>query len=190
MQVTKVLIQEISLTIVRTPLNAIINYLEIALEGHLDTDTREHLVKSYAASKSLIYVINDLLDLTRTEAGNDLFRNEAFNLPATIEQAVNTFEHDPHRLKVDMRVTVHPDFPKVVLGDQAKIRQVVSNVIANAIKHTEQGSVTIEALVTEQSKEEVQVEISVADTGSGISSRKLDAIFQTFEQGILFVELC
>jgi len=52
------------LTVVRTPLNAIINYLEIALEGHLDQDTREHLVKSYAASKSLIYVINDLLDLT------------------------------------------------------------------------------------------------------------------------------
>lgn len=168
----------------RTPLNAIINYLEIALEGHLDKDTREHLVKSYAASKSLIYVINDLLDLTRTEAGNDLFRHEAFSLPATISEAVRMFAHDPHRARLELRFTVHPDFPQVVLGDQVKIRQVVSNVIANAIKHTEQGNVSIDALLVDKSDEEVQVEISVADTGSGISPRKLNAIFQNFEQGI------
>jgi light-regulated signal transduction histidine kinase (bacteriophytochrome) len=173
--------------IVRTPLNAIINYLEIALEGQLDAGTREHLVKSYAASKSLIYVINDLLDLTRTEAGNDLFRNEAFNLPATIQEAVKTFEHDPHRSKVELRVIVHPDLPNVVLGDQVKIRQVVSNVIANALKHTEEGNVTVEAVVINQTNEQVQVEISVSDTGSGISPRKLDAMFQNFEQGIPYL---
>jgi len=167
---------------VRTPLNAIINYLEIALEGHLDKDTRQHLVKSYAASKSLIYVINDLLDLTRTEAGNDLFRHEAFNLPSTIMEAVNTFEHDPHRAKLKLKLEVHPDFPNVVLGDQVKIRQVINNVIANAIKHTEQGNVTVEGLLVAKANEEVQVEISVSDTGSGISPRKLDAIFQNFEQ--------
>jgi signal transduction histidine kinase len=170
------------LTVVRTPLNAIINYLEIALEGHLDQDTREHLVKSYAASKSLIYVINDLLDLTRTEAGNDLFRHEAFNFVATIEEAVKTFEHDPQRSKLDLIVNVGTGFPKVVLGDQVKIRQVISNVIANAIKHTERGRVLVEAVVISKTTEEVHVEVSVADTGSGISSRKLDAIFQNFEQ--------
>lgn len=167
----------------RTPLNAIINYLEIALEGHLDGDTREHLAKSYAASKSLIYVINDLLDLTRTEAGNDLFRHEAFNLPSTIEESVKMFEHDPHRSKLELVVNVYPEFPKVVLGDQVKIRQVISNVIANAIKHTERGTVSIEAVATKKSDEDVSVEISVSDTGSGISPRKLDAIFQNFEQG-------
>jgi len=172
------------LTLVRTPLNAIVNYLEIALEGHLDKDTRAHLVKSYAASKSLIYVINDLLDLTRTEAGNDLFRHEAFNLPATISEAVRMFEHDPHRSKLELRITMHPEFPQLVIGDQVKIRQVISNVIANAIKHTEQGNVSIDAMCVDKSEEEVQVEISVADTGSGISPRKLDAIFQNFEQGI------
>lgn len=175
------------LILVRTPLNAIINYLEIALEGHLDKDTREHLVKSYAASKSLIYVINDLLDLTRTEAGNDLFRHEAFSLPGTINEAVRMFEHDPHRAKLELQVRIHPDFPQVVLGDQVKIRQVVSNVIANAIKHTGQGNVSIDALLVDRSDEEAQVEISVADTGSGISPRKLDAIFQNFEQGIPIV---
>lgn len=166
----------------RTPLNAIINYLEIALEGHLDRDTREHLVKSYAASKSLIYVINDLLDLTRTEAGHDLFRHEAFNLLGTLEEAVKMFEHDPNRPKLALIVNVGPGFPKVVLGDQVKIRQVISNVIANAIKHTERGSVSVEALMISKTSEEVHVEVSVADTGSGISPRQLDAIFQNFEQ--------
>jgi signal transduction histidine kinase len=172
------------LTIVRTPLNAIINYLEIVLEGNLDRDTREHLVKSYAASKSLIYVINDLLDLTRTEVGKDLFRHEPFNLPSTIAEAVKMFEHDPNRSKIGFRVEIHSDLPAVVLGDQVKIRQVVSNVIANAIKHTPHGNVSIEAVLVGKSEEDVQVEISVADTGSGISPRKLDAIFQDFEQGM------
>jgi signal transduction histidine kinase len=181
----KVLQTNLLLTKVRTPLNAIINYLEIALEGHLDKDTREHLVKSYAASKSLIYVINDLLDLTRTEAGNDLFRHEAFSLPSTIHEAVKMFEHDPHRAKLKLDVSIPPDFPQVVLGDQVKMRQVVSNVIANAIKHTDQGNVSIEATLIDKNEEEVQVEISVADTGTGISPRKLDAIFQNFEQGAI-----
>jgi signal transduction histidine kinase len=165
-------------------LNAIINYLEIALEGELDKDTREHLVKSYAASKSLIYVINDLLDLTRTEAGNDLFRHEVFNLPSTIEESVRMFEHDPHRAKLELSVNIHRDFPRVVMGDQVKIRQVLSNVIANAIKHTERGHISVEALLVDQTEEKVAVEIAVADTGSGISARKLDAIFQNFEQSI------
>jgi anti-sigma regulatory factor (Ser/Thr protein kinase) len=149
----------------------------------LDKDTREHLVKSYAASKSLIYVINDLLDLTRTEAGNDLFRHETFHLPSTIDESVEMFEHDPHRSKLELKVTIQPDFPTVVVGDQVKIRQVVSNVIANAIKHTEKGNVTIEAVLVDKTDDEVQVELSVSDTGSGISPRKLDAIFQNFEQG-------
>jgi signal transduction histidine kinase len=167
---------------VRTPLNAIINYLEIALEGHLDRDTREHLVKSYAASKSLIYVINDLLDLTRTEAGNDLFRHETFNLLGTLDEAVKLFEHDPQRSKLELIVNAGAGFPNVVLGDQVKIRQVISNVIANAIKHTDRGTVTVEAVVISRTSDEVHVEVSVADTGSGISPRKLDAIFQNFEQ--------
>jgi signal transduction histidine kinase len=185
----KVIWSETELISVRTPLNAIINYLEIALEGNLDGDTREHLVKSYTASKSLIYVINDLLDLTRTEAGNDLFRHEAFNLPATIEESVKMFEHDSHRPKLEVVVKVHSDFPKVVLGDQVKIRQVISNIIANAIKHTERGTVSVEAIARGKSNNDVNVEISVADTGSGISPRKLDAIFQNFEQSSTNFEL-
>jgi len=149
----------------------------------LDKDTREHLVKSYAASKSLIYVINDLLDLTRTEEGHDLFRHEVFSLPSTIQEAVKMFDYDPHRSKLDLTVTIPPNFPQAVLGDQVKIRQVVSNVIANAIKHTDKGNVAIDTVVINKDENEVQVEISVSDTGSGISPRKLDAIFQNFEQG-------
>src|SRR5947207_6671248 len=130
-----------TLILVRTPLNAVINYLEIALEGQIDKETRENLGKSYAASKSLICVINDLLDLTRTEVGNDLFRQETFDLRDTVKHALKMFEHDPQRNSIDLQVSIAPDFPALVRGDQVRIRQVLSNVIANAIKHTERGSV-------------------------------------------------
>lgn len=82
---------------VRTPLNAIINYLEIALEGSLDQETRENLAKSHSASKSLIYVINDLLDLTKTEESQNLVKNEIFDLPSTVREAAEQFEGDANR---------------------------------------------------------------------------------------------
>jgi light-regulated signal transduction histidine kinase (bacteriophytochrome) len=82
---------------VRTPLNAIINYLEIALEGALDQETRDNLAKSHSASKSLIYVINDLLDLTKTEEGQELIKDEIFDLCETVREATEVFRGDAKR---------------------------------------------------------------------------------------------
>lgn len=89
---------------VRTPLNAIINYLEIALEGALDQETRDNLAKSHSASKSLIYVINDLLDLTKIEEGQDLIKDEVFDLPETIREATDSFKGDAKRKGLDYKV--------------------------------------------------------------------------------------
>ena len=113
---------------VRTPLNAIINYLEIALEGSIDSETRENLAKSHSASKSLIYVINDLLDLTNTEAGNNLIVEDLFDLPATIREVTNMFAGDAKRKEIEYEVAELPGVPTFVLGDQRRVRQAVSNV--------------------------------------------------------------
>ena len=93
---------------VRTPLNAIINYLEIALEGALDQETRDNLSKSHSASKSLIYVINDLLDLTNTEEGQALIKDEVFDLLATIREATDSFKGDAKRKGLAYEIVEHP----------------------------------------------------------------------------------
>ncbi|KAK3309460.1 uncharacterized protein B0T15DRAFT_3749 [Chaetomium strumarium] len=168
---------------VRTPLNAIINYLEIALEGSLDPETRENLARSHSASKSLIYVINDLLDLTKTEEGGPLIKGESFKLSETIKEATDMFRGDARRKNIDYEVVEHEGLPKSCIGDQRRVRQAISNITANAIQHTSQGGVKIEAYVASRpSKDHAKVEIAVTDTGVGINPKRLDQLFYDLEQ--------
>lgn len=167
---------------VRTPLNAIINYLEIALEGAIDQETRENLSRSHSASKSLIYVINDLLDLTKTEEGHNLIKDEVFDLPTTVREATDSFKGDAKRKNIEYSVVEHPGLPQLVMGDQRRVRQAVSNVTANAIQHTSNGAVKIELWLANSDEQRVEIDIVVQDTGSGMSADKLDALFTDLEQ--------
>ncbi|OTB02195.1 hypothetical protein M426DRAFT_74777 [Hypoxylon sp. CI-4A] len=167
---------------VRTPLNAIINCLEIAMEGQLDQETRENLARSHSASKSLIYVINDLLDLTNMEEGQDLIKDEVLDLPMCIKDATDPFKVDAKRKGLSYEVIEHPGLPRHVHGDYRRVRQAVANITANAIAHTDQGSVKVEAYVTQVRGTQVRVEIAVQDTGCGMNSEKLENLFRDLEQ--------
>lgn len=167
---------------VRTPLNAIINYLEIALEGAIDQETRDNLSRSHSASKSLIYVINDLLDLTKTEEGHNLTKDEVFDLPATVKEATDQFTGDAKRKQIDYAVIEHPGVPQFVVGDQRRVRQAISNVTANAIQHTSNGAVKVELWSAKGHEHRVDIDIVVQDTGAGMSAEKLDALFNDLEQ--------
>ena len=167
---------------VRTPLNAIINYLEIALEGSLDPETRENLSKSHSASKSLIYVINDLLDLTKIEEGHDLIKDEVFDLPATVREASEYFVGDAKRKKISYEVIENPGIPQFVVGDQRRVRQAISNVTANAIQHTNNGAVKIELWLVNRGEDSVNIDIVVQDTGEGMLPQKLNQLFNELEE--------
>ncbi|TWU75986.1 Light-sensor Protein kinase [Metarhizium rileyi] len=167
---------------VRTPLNAIINYLEIALEGSLDQETRENLARSHSASKSLIYVINDLLDLTKTEEGQNLIKDEVFDLNACINEATDPFHVDAKRKGIGYQVTKHPGIPQFVHGDSRRVRQALSNITANAVAHTHQGYVTVEMFVSEVRDGMAFVDFVVADSGIGMNPKQLDALFRDLEQ--------
>ncbi|KAL4931452.1 putative sensor histidine kinase/response regulator [Aspergillus undulatus] len=169
---------------VRTPLNAIVNYLEIAMEGALDVETRDHLSKSYSASKSLIYVINDLLDLTNVEKGQSLIKDEPFNLPTTFNESTSMFESEAKRRGLNYTVVAHPGLPETVIGDQRRVRQSISNLIDNAIQNTSEGGVTVEVWHTpgEGDTNKATVKIAILDTGNGISSSTLERLFSELEQ--------
>jgi light-regulated signal transduction histidine kinase (bacteriophytochrome) len=167
---------------VRTPLNAIINYLEIAMEGSLDQETRDNLSKSHSASKSLIYVINDLLDLTKTEEGGELVKDEIFDIREVLREATGMFEGDARRKKISYDVTGHPELPAQVIGDARRVRQAISNVTANAIQNTSDGGVRVEMSVTSRDGNHIEIEASITDTGAGMDAKKLDALFRELEQ--------
>ncbi|KAH8077263.1 hypothetical protein BXZ70DRAFT_962911 [Cristinia sonorae] len=171
---------------VRTPLNHIINYLELALNGQLDGETRENLSQSHAASKSLLFTINDLLDLTRLESGNETSFNEPFNLRQAVEDAVHLYRNESSRRGLEFEVDM-VNCPKFVIGDAKKIRTLVANLTANAVKYTQAGKVRVECRAYDEpeglrSSGDVAVEIVVADTGCGIPADKLESIFREFEQ--------
>lgn len=183
-QLTKLLLAN-SAHEVRTPLNAIVNYLEIALEGSLDSETRENLARSHSASKSLIYVINDLLDLTNTEKGQNLIKDEVFDLHDTFKEATEMFQGEAQRKNITYHSNIYPGLPKSVLGDQRRVRQVIVNIIANAIQHTTSGHVNVEiwrSPVQPDHHESVDVEVAVNDTGAGMSPATVDALFRDLEQ--------
>jgi signal transduction histidine kinase len=168
----------------RTPLNAIINYLEIALDGDLNRETRESLSRSHSASKSLIYIINDLLDLTNAENGISLIKDENFDLVETIHEASRIFCEEARQKGVELHVVQYSDIPPV-LGDQRRVRQVITNLISNAVQHTSSsGTVTVESCLlpdyTETGK--LGIEVAIHDTGTGMSQNDIEALFCELEQ--------
>ncbi|KAJ5773069.1 hypothetical protein N7457_007965 [Penicillium paradoxum] len=167
----------------RTPLNAIINYLEIALDGSLDQETRDHISRSHSASKSLVYIINDLLDLTNAENGQRLIKDEVFNLSETLTEATDIFWEEARQKHVDLQVVQHAALPPV-LGDQRRVRQVITNLISNAIQHTPSGALTIESRIIPELLEpgHISVEIAIHDTGSGMSQETVETLFCELEQ--------
>lgn len=167
----------------RTPLNAIINYLEIALDGDLNQETRENLSRSHSASKSLVYIINDLLDLTNGETGQCLIKDEVFSLSGTLCEATDIFWEEARQKHVDLQVVQHSALPPV-LGDQRRVRQVITNLISNALQHTASGAVTIESCILSESCEpgHIAIEVAIHDTGSGMSSETVETLFCELEQ--------
>lgn len=186
------LLSPLTLCIVRTPLNHIINYLEMALEGQLDDDTRESLVRSHSASRSLVHVVNDLLDLTRAQTGQQLFLQDPLDLGATIDDAVAIHRFEALRKGIGFEIVENPlGTPQTLLGDRGKIRQIVANVTANAVKHTHEGSVNVEwgelpKMVDDSQQESsldtIKIGIAITDTGDGIPEEQLETMFRTFEQ--------
>ncbi|KAJ5290875.1 Sensor histidine kinase/response regulator [Penicillium angulare] len=167
----------------RTPLNAIINYLEIALDGNINQETRDNLSRSHSASKSLVYIINDLLDLTNAENGQRLIKDETFSLSETLCEATDIFWEEARQKHVDLQVVQHAALP-AVLGDQRRVRQVITNLISNAVQHTSTGAVTIESCILSESWEtgHISVEVAIHDTGSGMSQEAVEALFCELEQ--------
>ncbi|KAJ5564300.1 hypothetical protein N7513_000542 [Penicillium frequentans] len=166
---------------VRTPLNAVINYLEIAMEGTLDEETRESLIRSYSASKSLIYIVNDLLDLA-TESGQQLIKNEAFELAPTLQDAFDMLAGEAKRKGISYTFNMHTGLPGAVLGDQRRLRQIFINLISNAVENTAKGGVSVEASLSSVQDKHASLELSVVDTGAGMSKARLEQLFQELEE--------
>jgi signal transduction histidine kinase/ligand-binding sensor domain-containing protein/CheY-like chemotaxis protein/HPt (histidine-containing phosphotransfer) domain-containing protein len=171
----------------RTPLAGVIGMLGFALrDAQMRESTREQILRGQANAQSLLAIINDLLDFSKIEAGKLTVENIDFALDETIGHVVTLFEEQAGALSVGFAVHLDPDLPRYVVGDPTRLRQVLVNLVGNAFKFTEDGSVTVRVERRPEDQTDPgrrnMIRFSVEDTGIGIEPQALPRLFQKFEQ--------
>ena len=167
---------------IRTPMNAIIGMCELIMRDNTLSDhTRENCFNIQASGKSLLAIINDVLDFSKIESGNMELLNAEFNIASILNDVINMSEARREAKKIEILVDVEPDIPRGLLGDEVRIRQVMINLMTNAIKFTEKGSVTLKVSHTAQDYG-VNLIVLVADTGIGITEENIEKLFTSFRQ--------
>ena len=167
---------------IRTPMNGIIGMTELALETDLSPDQREFLRMVKSSADSLLSLINDILDFSRIEAGKLEFETLDFLLRDALEDTIKALGFRAAQKGIELACLVLPDVPDRLQGDPNRIRQIVVNLVGNAIKFTTVGEIVVQVEVQEKSGDEVLLHFSVRDTGVGIAPEKQQAIFEAFTQ--------
>ncbi|SIO62393.1 PAS domain S-box-containing protein [Singulisphaera sp. GP187] len=169
---------------IRTPLNAIIGMTELALDTPLTGDQRDCLQTALSAAANLLGVIDDLLDFSKIEAGKLELAATEFSLRSALSDTMRLLAVRAHRKGLELVCQVGLDVPDTLIGDAGRFKQVLLNLVGNAIKFTEVGEVAVEVAVAELagSKDQIALRISVRDTGIGIPPGLRERIFQAFEQ--------
>ena len=168
---------------IRTPMNGIMGITELVLDTDLAADQREHLEMVKTSADSLLAVINDILDFSRIEAGRLDLELVDFSLRETLGDTMHALALRAHGKGLELATRAHRDVPDALLGDPMRLRQIIINLVGNAIKFTEQGEVVVNIEAKSRESGEVTLQFSVADTGTGIPLEKQRAIFDSFSQG-------
>jgi PAS domain S-box-containing protein len=168
---------------IRTPMNAILGMTELALDSAPSERQRQLLSTVRSAAKNLLGIINDLLDFSKIAAGKLALDSAGFALRATIGDTLRALAVRAHRKGLELLCHVQPDVPETLDGDAGRLRQVLTNLVGNAIKFTQRGEVEVNVDTASSDAQSVSLRFTVRDTGTGIAPEKQAAIFHAFEQG-------
>ncbi len=167
---------------IRTPLNGVIGMTDLALETQLTPEQREYLETVKMSGDSLLGVINDILDFSKIEAGKIDLEAVDFHLRDCLETTLKSLALRAHEKGLELLCEVAPEVPEMVRGDSSRLRQIVINLVGNAIKFANQGEVALKVKSDGPEGEELLLRFTVADTGIGISKEKQESIFEPFTQ--------
>jgi PAS domain S-box-containing protein len=167
---------------IRTPMNGIMGMTELVLDTELDSEQREYLNMAKLSADSLLTLINDILDYSKIEAGKLEIDAIDFNFGDTIGDTMKALSLRAHQKGLELAYDFQPDVPDALVGDPGRLRQVIVNLVGNAIKFTESGEVILHVLTEWRTPEDIQLRFTVSDTGIGIPAEKQKAIFEAFTQ--------
>ncbi|SPD72919.1 putative Histidine kinase [uncultured Desulfobacterium sp.] len=167
---------------IRTPLNGIIGMTELAMETELNDNQKNIMHTLNTEANALLTLINDVLDYSKIEAGKIGLEEIPFDLRTMIEEIANSMAFKAEQNGVEFFSYFGPDIPFRLIGDPGRLRQVIVNLLGNAIKFTHEGEILLKAEVAQDLGDKVEIRIFVKDTGIGIAKDKLDVIFESFTQ--------
>ncbi len=167
---------------IRTPMNGIIGTSELLLDTALDREQREYVEMVITSANALLLLINDILDFSKIEAGKFELESIPFSLRETISCSLKLLGLRAEEKGLELLLQVSPDVPDVTVGDPGRLRQVVVNLVANAVKFTDVGEIAVQVAVESLSGSEARIRFSVSDTGIGIPLDKQERIFAGFTQ--------
>ena len=167
---------------IRTPMNGVIGMTELALSTPLNAVQREYMEGVRESAQSLMSVINDVLDFSKIEAGKMILDVEPFDLPEFVEQTVRGLALRAHQKKLELILEIQTEVPDQAIGDRNRLRQVLVNLIGNAIKFTESGEVFVQVKGSRSGPDELELDFLVEDSGPGIAAEKQRSIFDAFVQ--------
>ena len=166
----------------RTPMNGIIGMNDLLLTTDLNEEQLDYALTVRECAQGLMVVIGDILDFARLEAGKMVLHREPFDLRRTMDDAVRLLSAQAAAKQIDLTFLYPPNAPERFVGDAARLRQILTNLVGNAIKFTERGRVEVRAAIDAETGQEARVRLEVADTGIGIPQDKLEAVFERFTQ--------
>ncbi len=167
---------------IRTPMNGVIGMTTLLLDTPLSSEQRDYVDVIKVSGDSLITIINDILDFSKIEAGKMTLEEVKIDLTNCIEDVLDLFSVKAIEKSLDLLYLIQPDVPNLVSGDVTRLRQVLINLVNNAIKFTDKGEILVGIDKVSESKEDIELRFSVRDTGIGISSDKKDMLFDPFVQ--------
>jgi signal transduction histidine kinase/ActR/RegA family two-component response regulator len=167
---------------IRTPMNGIIGMTDLALDSDLLPEQSECLTMVKASAESLLTILNDILDFSKIESRKLEFEATAFDLRALLMRTVTPLSIAARQKDIDLESRIGPEVPDALIGDPGRLQQIIRNLLGNAVKFTERGSVTVIVSEESRSDDQVTLHVQVHDTGIGISRDKQATIFEPFTQ--------
>ena len=167
---------------IRTPLSAVIGITELLSNERISPKIKDYIQTMRSASNSLLGIINDILDFSKIEAGKLELENRPFNLNQILDDQISVFRESARQKNIDLRLSISSNTPANLNGDALRLGQILSNLISNALKFTEQGEVTISTELINKEDSNVWIKFIVTDSGIGISQEHIHTLFDSFTQ--------